>query len=142
MRVLAACLLGVLGLSGLTTMAACSDATDSGGAAGASGASASGAGAGGKAPTAGSSSTAGTAGSGCSFATPTCNDCISQKCKTQVTACSGDDGCLAALNELPGCLCGPSPDPETCQNTFVTDGGDTAFKLAECYTLNCESVCQ
>ena len=151
MRVLAACLLGCLGLGALGALVACSDSTDMGsaGAAGASGAPS--AGAGGNAPTAGGSSTAGTAGtvgtagaggSGeCGFKTAECSDCLGMKCSTQVAACQSDGACLPAYFELPDCICAPGADPVACQHTFATEGGETAVKLNECYTLNCESIC-
>ncbi|HKO46281.1 MAG TPA: hypothetical protein VJV79_01075 [Polyangiaceae bacterium] len=137
MRVLAACLLGFLGLGALTTMAACSDSTDgSGGAGGASGAA-------GSAAKAGGSSTAGTAGAPaaeCGFQTPACSACLGEKCEDQVGACTGT--CQDALIGLAGCACKPGADAEACITTFVEENGDPALKLAECYSLNCEDVCQ
>jgi hypothetical protein len=149
MRVLTACLLGSLGLGAFALLAACSDSTDmgSGGAAGASGAHA--AGGGGKAPTAGASNTAGTggdagAGDGCGFATDTCQTCLLiDHCTDQVVACSNDtDACAPALQTLPNCVCGSSSTADECQAKFVTEGGDKALSLAECYSLNCETACK
>jgi hypothetical protein len=138
MRVIAACLLGFLGLAGLSTMAACSDATDagSGGAAGSSGASP-----GGKA---GATSSAGTGGSAqCGFQTTECSACLGEKCGDQVDACGAVNSCRdALLLDLPKCVCDPSQDANDCVGTFVTENGDLAEKLANCYTLNCEDACQ
>jgi len=46
------------------------------------------------------------------------------------------------LVALPNCVCDPSKDQTDCIHDFVTQNGDPAQKLAECYTLNCEDVCQ
>jgi hypothetical protein len=143
MRAIAACLVGFLGLGALATMAACSDATDgSGGAAGSSGASSS-AGAGGSSAAAGATSSAGSGGGSaeCGFLTQACTACFSANCKDQYTECAGDTDCAQALGALPNCVCGSS-DSEACQSKFVTDGGDSAEKLANCFTLNCEEECQ
>lgn len=144
MRVLAACLVGFLGLGALTTMAACSDSTDAGsaGAAGSGGGSA--AGSAGKASSAGSTSAAGTAGGSaeCGFKSVDCSTCLGDKCGDQANACGLDDTCGGALSDLADCVCDPKKDAETCINSFVTDNGDVALKLSECYTLNCEDACK
>jgi len=139
MRVIYACLVGFLGLGALTTMAACSDATDgSGGAAGSSGASSS-AGAGGKVAAAGT----GGGSTDCGFQTTECSACLGEKCGDLVDACGAVTSCRDALAvDLPKCVCDPSKDADTCVGTFVTENGDPAEKLANCYTLNCEDACQ
>jgi len=146
MRGLAACLVGLVGLGALATMAACSDSTDSGSAGGGAGGSpaAAGSNSGGKANSAGSTSTAGTGGGGveCGFATEECNGCLTDKCETQTNACAEEDGCLSDLLALPNCVCDPANDAATCIGDFVQTNGDTAQKLAECYTVNCEDLCQ
>ncbi|MET0793643.1 MAG: hypothetical protein ABW061_19140 [Polyangiaceae bacterium] len=138
MRALAACFTLFLGLGSITaltaTMAGCSDTSDAG-SGGASGASVT-AGAGGGA-------TAGTGGgaSDCSFQSSACTTCLGTKCGDDVAACSADSACKKALGALTPCVCGGT-DPETCQGTFVTNGGDLARDLAECYTLNdCANSC-
>src|SRR5262245_52352423 len=143
MRGFAACLLGVLSLGALATMGACSDATDggSGRAAGMS-ASAGGAGKAGSG-TAGGSNTAGSGGGAtCGFLTEACNDCLTGKCGSQLGVCTDDTACSNALGGLTVCVCTPGKDPDTCVGDFVTEVGDVAEKLANCYTLNCEDVCQ
>ena len=141
MRALAACLLGCLALGGLSTMAACSDSTDMG-SAGTGGSSAV-AGSGGKAGSAGSSSTAGTGGAAeCSFRSIACSACLGDKCQAQAAACSKDDTCTEKFTDLPDCACDPANDADECLGKFVTDAGDVAEKLANCYSLNCEAACQ
>jgi hypothetical protein len=137
MRVLATCLAGFLGLAALATMAACSDSTDVG-AAGAGGAA--GGGSGGKVGSAGS--TTGAAGAECGFQTADCSTCLGDKCGEQANACSDDSACATGLYALPNCVCDPSKDPETCIGKFVSDNGDVAEKLANCYSLNCAEACQ
>jgi len=136
MRALAACLTVFLGLGAMTalatTMAGCSDTSDAG-SGGASGAS----------TTAGASSggaSAGAGGAACSFSSTACTSCLGTKCADQLTACYADTACKAALDKLTPCVCGGT-DVDTCAGTFATDGGDTAFKAAQCYSLNCESAC-
>jgi len=143
MRGLAACLLGVLGLGALATMGACSDATD-GGTGGAAGAPASAGGAGkAGAGTAGGSNTAGTGGAGtCAFFSEACSECLQGKCESQLSDCSAEQSCAGPLGMLTICVCKPGNDPDTCVGDFVTEVGDVAEKLANCYTLNCEDVCQ
>jgi hypothetical protein len=137
MRALAACLTVFLGLGAMTalatTMAGCSDTSDAG-SGGASGAS----------TTAGASSggaSAGAGGAACSFASDTCTGCLTNKCKDLVTACSGDADCGKALQKLTPCVCGGT-DVDTCAGTFVTNGGDPAGRLTDCYTVNCTDSCQ
>ena len=150
MRLWAGFLVALLGLGALATIGACSDSTDKTGSAGASGSGAS-AGSGGNSSSAGTTSQAGgssVAGTGaggsaaCSFATTTCQTCFSSKCPAQALACTQDTACADALRVLPNCACNPANDPTDCQAAFATDGGDKALQLAECYTLNCDTVCQ
>jgi len=145
MRGLAACLVGVLGLGALATMAACSDSTDMGSAGAGGSSAAAGSGSGGKAGSAGSSTTAGQGGEAgtaeCGFQTVECSTCLGEKCGEQVNACGDVTSCGDALQMIPGCVCNPANDPETCIHDFVTAEGDVAQKLAECYTLNCADLC-
>jgi hypothetical protein len=138
MRVLAACLVGFFGLGALVTMAACSSDASKG-SAGAGGASA----AAGGAAKAGGTSTAGSGGAGCGFQSPGCAACLGEKCGEQENACVAIESCTTALLvDLPKCVCDPTQDPVTCIGTFVSENGDPATKLAECYTLNCEDACK
>jgi hypothetical protein len=139
MRVLTACLAGFLGLAALSTMAACSDSTDMG-AAGTGGSSA--AGSGGKAGSGGHpAAEAGAAGAGeCGFKSIDCSTCFVEKCPDQATACTGD--CASGLYALPECVCDPSKDFDTCTGKFVSDNGDPARDVIECFTLNCADACK
>lgn len=142
MRAFAACLTVFLGLGAMTalasTMAGCSDSTDAGGSGGASGAAtAAGATSGGASATAGSGGAA-----ACKFSSTACLGCITGKCTDKFAACGNDDACKAALDSLGTCAC-TTDDTEACQRTFVTDGGDVALDLTECYTVNnCDQDCQ
>ncbi|MES1177622.1 MAG: hypothetical protein ABUL62_25080 [Myxococcales bacterium] len=138
MRALAACLTLFLGLGVMTalatTMAGCSDSTDTGGSGGASGAS----------TAAGASSGGASAGAGaggmCSFTASDCTGCLSTKCTDDLTACSKDASCKAALGDLQNCACsGTSIDD--CAAAFYQAGGTPAEKLTNCYSLNCTDAC-
>jgi len=132
---------GLVGLGALATMAACSDSTDAGSGGAGGSVAAGGSHSGGKASTAGG---AGTGGGSleCGFATEECQACLTGKCEDQVNACSEAGNCLTDLLALPNCVCVPSNDPSECIGEFVSKNGDPAQKLAECYTLNCEDLCQ
>lgn len=141
MRGLAACLVGLVGLGALATMAACSDSSD--GSAGGMGGAAAVAGSGGKASTAGSSSVAGTGGGGaeiCGFYTQECSECLGEKCADETAACTGS--CGDSLLDAADCMCDPANDTTKCIGDFVTKEGDVAEKLANCYSVNCETACK
>jgi hypothetical protein len=146
MRALAACFTVFLGLSAtavFASMAGCSDSTDAS-SGGAGGAVAS-AGAGGAVASAGAGGQVATAGAGggveCSFTTDTCQGCILAKCQDLAIACGGDKPCKDALGVLPNCACS-STNIDDCKNTFVSDGGDPAGRLVDCYTVNCIDSCE
>jgi hypothetical protein len=134
MRVVAACLTGLLGFGALSTMVACSDSTDTG-SAGAGGSGSGLAGAGGKSGSGGGSAQ-------CGFTTVACDQCFAAQCGAEYSACSGDDACRQGLSALPGCACAPAADPQACQDTFVSEGGDLAQEMSDCFTSNCGDVCQ
>lgn len=142
MRIVVACIVGILGLGAIGTMAACSDATDagSGGAGGQATAGASNAGSPGAGMHSGGSS--GDGSGECSFLSDACSACFEEKCTMETTDCAGDATCGKALNALIGCACASPNSLTMCQNKFVTDGKDLAMKFAQCYTLNCEDACQ
>ncbi|HET7543617.1 MAG TPA: hypothetical protein VFK05_27280 [Polyangiaceae bacterium] len=143
MRTLAACLVGVLGLGVLSTLGACSDSTDMG-TAGAGGAAAGAAGKAGSTSSAGATSDAGAGGSAdqCAFQSEECTKCFIAKCAETGAACYGIPSCADGLDALGTCACAPGNDPNECLATFITENGDPAEKLANCYTLNCEKTCQ
>jgi hypothetical protein len=163
MRIFAACLVGVLGFGVLSTLAACSDSTDTGSAgAGGAGAGAAGkagsggnagsgkAGAGGDTSTAGETSAAGdtsAAGEGgganeCAFYSEACTNCFIEKCAAASLACYAVASCQTGVQTLSDCACTPGNDPTQCLATFVSENGDPAEQLANCYSLNCEAACQ
>jgi hypothetical protein len=134
---------GILGLGALATMAACSDSTDSGSAGGGAGGSPAAAGShsGGKSSVAGSS--AGGSDSGeCSFQSTECTACINDSCGDEATACSDVDECATGLYNLVGCVCNPDKDANQCIADFVSDNGDPAKKLQECFAAKCSDACQ
>jgi len=144
MRGLAACLAGFLALGALgamvATMSACSDSTDASG--GAGGATAAGGSHSGGSSTSGGGSSSGGSDSSCGFASDACNQCLTAKCEDETNACAAADTCLADLLKLPNCVCNPANDVTMCIHDFVVANGDPANKLAECYSLNCETECK
>lgn len=151
MRVLAASFVGLIGLGAIITMGACSDSTDTGnagGAGGASGGSTAGSSSAGahSAGASGSSADAGAAGAApagqCTFTSDACQACLGSKCAAQVGGCLADTACKESLSTLPNCVCDPNNTSDSCQASFVTDGGDPAVQLAMCYTLNCMAACE
>ncbi|HEY3257208.1 MAG TPA: hypothetical protein VGJ91_24790 [Polyangiaceae bacterium] len=133
MRVLAACLLGVLGLGALATTVACSDTTDS---------SSGGTGGGSSAGAGGKASAAGSGGAECKFESDGCTNCLGEHCMTESGACVDDATCAPAVYALRGCVCDPTMKPADCQATFMTDGGDLAKDVITCFSTNCASACQ
>ncbi len=71
-----------------------------------------------------------------------CSACLGEKCSAQASACSKDGICSEASNDLATCVCVEGKDPEECQATFFTSGGDKAEKFINCYSLNCQDACQ
>ena len=142
MRVLTACLLGFVGFGTLATIAACSDSTDSGGAgSGGASASAGSGGSSGKAGAAGSVSEAGAAGSGeCGPQSVACTECLNDECGGETAACTDD--CAAGLYAMIDCACDPRNDPLTCVGKFVSDNGEPAQDVIDCYIGKCTAACQ
>lgn len=87
---------------------------------------------------------AGAAGAGdgeCGFKSFDCTACFIDSCGAEADECSKAPDCETGVRSLAECVCDPKEDVAVCQETFLTDGGDPAAALADCFTKNCSDVC-